>query len=482
MAKTNSAAALERVKRACNDVVTATSAALGLTAAVKARRARKAAAGKPAAAAGGAARETADVLHDRSKPACGCSGKARDYQEPHDAVDQSATDGATHWHEDKAGGIYIFTPLGAAAGAGSYQRARIYYSRGLWHVSQRDLTVKRLPAGAQLIRPPRGARRPDPALLSRLLATRTPRPNPMAPADRDEREALVARIEAWPDDEHASAARWKQIAKDAGIAPAALARLDAALPAASQRGAPEPQLDAIAVKRQALAARMVEQVRNASRAQFAAYLKADSRSPKDNLPGGAARDAAGGRRQRLRPSPPTAAVPVVPFIKCTRDEPAYRAALAAAKKIGPVRDARDVYRVLYPVLGKEDQEVFGVLMVDTRGQCIGWHEVCRGTRDAVSAPARLFSPIPTYAPHRYMIVHNHPTGQASPSPADRGLTVRMRALAAPYLPECVLVDHVIIGVDQCYSFSAGATAKGRWTGKLLRFTPPARTAPTSKKG
>jgi hypothetical protein len=160
-----------------------------------------------------------------------------------------------------------------------------------------------------------------------------------------------------------------------------------------------------------------------------------------------------GKRGVARDSHPSGTPPVVPYIHCTRNVRAYRAALAASQKMPPVRSAVDVHRVLWPILGKEDQEIFGVLMFDVRNQCIGWHEVARGARDHVEVPiGRVFAPVTQYAPHHYLIVHNHPSGKADPSKADALLTRDIEEAARPYSRDCAYVDHVILGVGECYSF------------------------------
>jgi hypothetical protein len=168
--------------------------------------------------------------------------------------------------------------------------------------------------------------------------------------------------------------------------------------------------------------------------------------------GKASKAAAGGARP-----------PSVPYIYCVRNEAQYRAALEQGRKLGPVRGAADVYRVMQPVLGKEDQEVFGVLLFDVRNQCIGWHECARGPRDHVEVSMnQILTPVVKYKPHHYLVCHNHPTGKADPSAADAALTARIRKAAEPFSNDSVFVDHVVIGVGECFSFKdeAAAASKG----------------------
>jgi DNA repair protein RadC len=150
---------------------------------------------------------------------------------------------------------------------------------------------------------------------------------------------------------------------------------------------------------------------------------------------------------------PAKALPQLPYIHCTRNVDAYKAMLQTWGKLPPIKTPQDAHRALWPTLGKEDKEVFGVLLFDVRNRCIGWHEAHRGARDHVEVSAAdVFAPIPIYRPHHYLVVHNHPTGKAVPSDSDIRLTKKIVRASEPWLPECVYVDHIIIGVDEVYSF------------------------------
>jgi DNA repair protein RadC len=52
-----------------------------------------------------------------------------------------------------------------------------------------------------------------------------------------------------------------------------------------------------------------------------------------------------------------------------------------------------------------------------------------------------------------LVLHNHPSGDPSPSPEDRSLTDRIASAAA--LMGIRLLDHVILAADSYYSFSDG---------------------------
>ena len=50
-----------------------------------------------------------------------------------------------------------------------------------------------------------------------------------------------------------------------------------------------------------------------------------------------------------------------------------------------------------------------------------------------------------------ILVHNHPSGVAEPSPADRQITVRLKEALA--LVDIRVVDHLVVGDGVCESFA-----------------------------
>ena len=56
-----------------------------------------------------------------------------------------------------------------------------------------------------------------------------------------------------------------------------------------------------------------------------------------------------------------------------------------------------------------------------------------------------------------MLVHNHPSGNPSPSAEDKMITERMIEMAASLQIE--MVDHLIVGTHCFYSFATGQIHK-----------------------
>jgi hypothetical protein len=150
---------------------------------------------------------------------------------------------------------------------------------------------------------------------------------------------------------------------------------------------------------------------------------------------------------------PAGEAAAVPWVKLERDPERYRRQMARAKEIGEVDSDRAIYDLLAPALAKEDQEVFLVLAIDARKQCRDVVEVHRGgqSRVAVEIPV-IMRAANAIGGEMFVVVHNHPTGNAKPSAADRRLTKAIEKAARTN--ELVFMDHVIVGLDQYYSFAA----------------------------
>jgi DNA repair protein RadC len=91
---------------------------------------------------------------------------------------------------------------------------------------------------------------------------------------------------------------------------------------------------------------------------------------------------------------------------------------------------------------------------------IGCHEVSRGSVDSTPVePREVFKAAVLVNASAIVLVHNHPSGDPSPSAADLALTARIRE--AGELLGIELLDHVIIGHDGRYASLQGM---GRLTG------------------
>jgi len=97
-------------------------------------------------------------------------------------------------------------------------------------------------------------------------------------------------------------------------------------------------------------------------------------------------------------------------------------------------------------------EVFGCLYLDNRHRVIQFRELFRGTIDGASVhPREVVREALEMNAAAVIFAHNHPSGVAEPSQADRQITDRLRD--ALQLVDIRVLDHVIIGNSASCSFA-----------------------------
>jgi DNA repair protein RadC len=97
-------------------------------------------------------------------------------------------------------------------------------------------------------------------------------------------------------------------------------------------------------------------------------------------------------------------------------------------------------------------EVFIVLFLDAQNRLIASRECFRGTLTQTSVyPREIVKLALEYGAEAVILCHNHPSGTAEPSPADRTLTELLKKALS--LVDVRVVDHFIIAGDQAYSFA-----------------------------
>jgi DNA repair protein RadC len=97
-----------------------------------------------------------------------------------------------------------------------------------------------------------------------------------------------------------------------------------------------------------------------------------------------------------------------------------------------------------PQLRHLTQEHVVVAVLDTRLRHAGTNVVSVGSVSESSAhPREILRPVITRGAHGFILIHNHPSGDPSPSRADEIVTRRLVDAAA--LMQVQFLDHVIIG-------------------------------------
>ena len=121
-----------------------------------------------------------------------------------------------------------------------------------------------------------------------------------------------------------------------------------------------------------------------------------------------------------------------------------RAASAAPDFGDPIRGPADVFALMGPRLRDKAQEEFHALLLNSRHRVLREVLVTRGLLDsALIHPREVFRPAVAEGAAGVILVHNHPSGDPTPSGEDRAVTRQLgeagRAVGIPVL------DHVVVG-------------------------------------
>lgn len=103
-------------------------------------------------------------------------------------------------------------------------------------------------------------------------------------------------------------------------------------------------------------------------------------------------------------------------------------------------------------LAGQEREVFAVVLLDTRHRLIDYVELFFGTIDGAEVHPREVARCALRLNAAAVIVaHNHPSGEVTPSNADRAVTARLKQ--ALTLLDIRLLDHVIVGGRESLSMA-----------------------------
>jgi DNA repair protein RadC len=110
-----------------------------------------------------------------------------------------------------------------------------------------------------------------------------------------------------------------------------------------------------------------------------------------------------------------------------------------------IKEPQAVYRLMAPLFQDAKQESFFVLLLDTKSNIIGApQEITRGLIDSCPVhPREVFRQAITESASAVVIIHNHPTGDPTPSMEDINSTRRL--VEASRIIGIPVFDHVIIG-------------------------------------
>ncbi|MDZ4290075.1 MAG: DNA repair protein RadC [Prosthecobacter sp.] len=120
-----------------------------------------------------------------------------------------------------------------------------------------------------------------------------------------------------------------------------------------------------------------------------------------------------------------------------------RAEQQAAKEL-PMDNPEAIYRLLGAEMQALGHESLRVVLLNTRLHLMQQVEVSMGTvNETVAHPRDILNKVITYKAYAFAVAHNHPSGDPTPSEADRRMTRRLKEGAE--LLGLVFMDHIIIG-------------------------------------
>ncbi|MBI4983572.1 DNA repair protein RadC [Candidatus Woesearchaeota archaeon] len=115
-----------------------------------------------------------------------------------------------------------------------------------------------------------------------------------------------------------------------------------------------------------------------------------------------------------------------------------------------IRSAKEVFDYFYPKLANSMQEQFSLLLLDTKNKIIKEETISIGLLNAsLVHPREVFKLAIKESAHSVIVVHNHPSGDPTPSPEDEEVTKKL--IEAGELLGIKVLDHVIVGGENYFS-------------------------------
>ena len=113
-------------------------------------------------------------------------------------------------------------------------------------------------------------------------------------------------------------------------------------------------------------------------------------------------------------------------------------------RLTPLDSPIAAYDTFAPQMRHLPCESLRIALLDTRLRATRFLTISDGTvNETIAHPRDILHPVVLHRAHGFLLVHNHPSGDPSPSRADRDLTRRIAEAAA--LLQVNFLDHLIIG-------------------------------------
>src|SRR5690349_17461536 len=118
----------------------------------------------------------------------------------------------------------------------------------------------------------------------------------------------------------------------------------------------------------------------------------------------------------------------------------------------PLKDPQATRRYLQAKMRDLPHEVFAALFLDNQHRVMNFVALASGTIDGAAVyPREVVKAALKHGAAAVIFAHNHPSGVAEPSAADRSLTDRLKAALA--LVDIRVLDHFVVGEGTPVSFA-----------------------------
>ena len=116
-----------------------------------------------------------------------------------------------------------------------------------------------------------------------------------------------------------------------------------------------------------------------------------------------------------------------------------------------VKNPWDIYKYYMDSLRYQKQEIFKVVLLNTKNEIISDIDVSKGTlNSSLVHPREVFREAIKRSTNKIILMHNHPSGTIEPSKEDKNVTSRL--IKCGELIGIEVIDHIIIGDGLYFSF------------------------------
>lgn len=128
-----------------------------------------------------------------------------------------------------------------------------------------------------------------------------------------------------------------------------------------------------------------------------------------------------------------------------------RVSVASEMQKFKISSPQDIGNVYMEELRYKKKEIFRVVLLNTKNVIIGSKDISEGSLNAsIVHPREVFLEAIKKSANKMILMHNHPSGDPTPSSEDINITKRL--ISAGQIVGIEILDHVIIGDGSFYSF------------------------------